>query len=95
MVAEKTKMIKSRSAGAEEAAAAKAKTEAKKAAAEAARAKAKKAKEDAAAAAVKIAAPGETKISPSKTPRLRPLSSKAVPALMKEFQFATRCKFLV
>ncbi len=70
-------------------AAAKAKTEAKKAAAEANRAKAKKAKEDAAASAVKIAAPGETKTSPSKTPArlLSHYNSKVVPALMKEFQF--------
>lgn len=68
--------------------AAKAKTEAKKAAAEAARAKAKKAKEEAAASALKIAAPGETKVSPSKTPRLLSLyRSKVVPALMKEFQY--------
>lgn len=69
--------------------AAKAKTEAKKAAADAARAKAKKAKEEAAASAVKIAAPGETKVSPSKTPRLQKhYDDKVVPALMKEFQFA-------
>jgi large subunit ribosomal protein L5 len=68
--------------------AAKAKAEAKKAAADAARAKAKKAKEDAAASSVKIAAPGDTKSSPSKTPRLKKqYDSKAVPALMKEFQF--------
>ena len=68
--------------------AAKAKSEAKKAAADAARAKAKKAKEDAAASGVKIAAPGETKTSPSKTPRLKNLyRDKAVPALMKEFQY--------
>jgi large subunit ribosomal protein L5 len=75
---------------AEEAAlrASKAKTDAKKAAAEAGRAKAKKAKEDAAAATVKIAAPGETKVSPSKTPRMIKLyREKAVPALMKEFNF--------
>lgn len=69
-------------------AAAKAKSEAKKAAADAARAKAKKAKEEAAAAAVKIAAPGETKVSPSKTPRLATHYKKnVVPALMKEYQF--------
>jgi large subunit ribosomal protein L5 len=69
--------------------AAKAKAEAKKAAGDAARAKAKKAKEEAAASTVKIAAPGETKVSPSKTPRLVELyRSKVVPALMKEFQFA-------
>jgi large subunit ribosomal protein L5 len=65
-----------------------AKTDAKKAAADAARAKAKKAKEEAAASAVKIAAPGETKVSPSKTPRLQThYKAKVVPALMKEFQF--------
>jgi large subunit ribosomal protein L5 len=69
-------------------AAAKARTEAKKATADAARAKAKKAKEDSAASSVKIAAAGETKVSPSKTPRLHSLyKSKVVPALMKEFQF--------
>ena len=68
--------------------AAKAKTEAKKAASEAARAKAKKAKEDAAASSVKIAAPGETKTSPSKTPRLKKAyQEKVVPALMKEYQY--------
>jgi large subunit ribosomal protein L5 len=69
-------------------AAAKARTEAKKQAADAARAKAKKAKEDAAASAVKIAAEGETKVSPSKTPRLQAhYKAKAIPAMMKEFQF--------
>ena len=68
--------------------AAKAKTDAKKVAAEAARAKAKKAKEEAAASAVKIAGPGETKVSPSKTPRLAVRYQKhVIPALMKEFQF--------
>lgn len=68
--------------------AAKAKIEAKKAAAEANRAKAKRAKEEAAAASVKIAAVGDTKTSPSKSPRLRTLyQGKVVPALMKEFQF--------
>jgi large subunit ribosomal protein L5 len=73
--------------GADEAA--KAKADAKKAAAEAARAKAKKAKEEAAAASVKIAASGETKVSPSKEPRLQThYRNKAVPAMMKEFQFA-------
>ena len=67
---------------------AKAKTEAKKAAADANRAKAKKAKEDAAASSIKIAAAGETKVSPSKTPRMLTLyKEKAIPALMKEFQF--------
>ena len=71
-----------------EAAKAKAKAEAKKAAGEAARAKAKKAKEEAAASSVKIAAPGETKTSPSKPPRLlKQYQSKVVPALMKQFQF--------
>jgi large subunit ribosomal protein L5 len=68
--------------------AAKAKQDAKKAAAEANRAKAKKAKDEAAASAVKIAAPGETKTSPSKTPRLKvQYREKVIPALMKEFQF--------
>jgi len=74
-------------AGGEEAAK-KAKMEAKKASADAARAKAKKAKEDAAAASLKIAAEGETKVSPTKVPRLvTHYQKKAVPALMKEFQF--------
>lgn len=68
--------------------AAKARAENKKAAGDAARARAKKAKEEAAAATVKIAAPGETKVSPSKTPRLQTqYRAKVVPALMKEFQF--------
>ncbi len=68
--------------------AAKAKADAKKAAADAARAKAKKAKEEAAAASVKIAAPGETRVSPSKTPRLVTHYQKnVIPALMKEYQF--------
>lgn len=68
--------------------AAKAKADAKKANAEAAKAKAKKAKEEAAASAVKIAAPGETRTSPSKKPRLhKHYDEKVVPALMKEFQF--------
>jgi len=72
-------------AGAADAAAAKAKADEKKAKAEAGRAKAKKA----AAGNVKIAAEGETKASPEKQPRLQGLyHSKAVPALMKEFQFA-------
>ena len=59
--------------GAEEAAkAAKdAAKEAKKAKEEAGRARSKKAKEEAAAGAMKIAAPGETKVSPSKSPRLQ------------------------
>ena len=69
-------------------AAAKARTEAKKAAGDVARAKAKKAKEEAAASSVKIAAAGETKVSPSKTPRLVTLyKTKAIPAMMKEFSF--------
>jgi large subunit ribosomal protein L5 len=73
--------------GADEAAKAKAKQEAKKVAAEANRAKAKKAKEDSAASALKIAAPGETKVSPAKTPRLLAhYRSKVVPSLVKELQ---------
>ncbi len=68
--------------------AARAKTDAKKAAADTARAKAKKAKEDSAAMAVKIAAVGETRVSPVKSPRLiKVYREKAVPAMMKEFQF--------
>lgn len=67
----------------------KAKAEAKKAAAEAGKARAKKAKEEAAAAGVKIAAEGETRISPGASPRLQTLyKDKVVPALMKEFQFS-------
>jgi large subunit ribosomal protein L5 len=59
---------------------------AKKAAADAGRAKARKAKEEA-ASSVRLAAEGETKVSPSKTPRLKALyASKVVPALMKEFE---------
>src|SRR4051812_3343465 len=70
-------------AGADDAAKA-AKAEAKKKAAEAGRAKAKKKDEG----AIKIAAAGETKVSPSKTPRLKTLyQTKVVPALMKEFQY--------
>lgn len=90
MVAAKDDQEKSKGGaeGGADASAAKAKADAKKAAAEAARAKAKKAKEEAAASSVKIAAPGETKSSPSKPPRLlKQYQSKAVPALMKEFQF--------
>jgi large subunit ribosomal protein L5 len=65
-----------------------AKVDEKKAKAEAARAKAKKAKEEASASAVKIAAAGETKVSPGKATRLATLyKNKAVPAMMKEFQF--------
>lgn len=85
MVADKEDSKKAEG-GADEAA--KAKTDAKKAAADAAKAKAKKAKEAAAASALKIAAPGETKVSPSKEPRLKThYKSKVIPALMKEFQF--------
>jgi len=74
--------------GGQEVDAAKAKAEAKKAAADAARARAKKAKEEAAASSVKIAAPGETKVSPSKPPRLlNHYHTKVVPALMKQYQF--------
>lgn len=73
--------------GPTEAQAAKVKADAKKAlAAEAGKARAKKAKDEAAASAMKMAAPGETKVSPSKTPRMQTLyKTKAVPALMKEF----------
>jgi len=72
-----------------EADAAKARTQAKKTAAEAGRARAKKAAADAAASSVKIAASGETKVSPSKTPRLKThYTTKVIPALMKEFNFA-------
>jgi large subunit ribosomal protein L5 len=77
-----------KAAGGADETAAKARAEAKKAAGDAARAKAKKAKEEAAAASVKIAGPGETKVSPSKEPRLhKHYREKAVPAMMKEFQF--------
>ena len=75
--------------GAADNTAARARTDAKKASADAARAKAKRAKEEAAASALKIAAPGETRVSPSKEPRMLTLyKSKVVPALMKEFQFS-------
>lgn len=76
--------------GSEEAAAAKAKADAKKSAqAEAGRAKAKKAKEEAAASAMRIAGPGETKVSPSKPTRLSVhYKTKVIPAMMKQFQFA-------
>jgi large subunit ribosomal protein L5 len=75
-------------AGGDDGAAAARAKEAKKAASEAARAKAKKAKDDAAASAIKIAADGETKTSPSKTPRLKThYQTKVIPALMKEFQY--------
>jgi large subunit ribosomal protein L5 len=83
-----TENTKEASAGDAEAAAKKAKVEAKKAAAEAGKARAKKAKEEAAASAMRIAAEGETKVSPSKEPRLlTQYRQKVVPALMKEFQF--------
>lgn len=90
MVAAKDDQDKKGSGSADdaEAAKAKAKAEAKKAAADSARARAKKAKEESAAAAVQIAAPGETKVSPSKGTRLaKHYHDKVVPALMKEFQF--------
>jgi len=86
VVAEKEEK-KAEGASAEDAAR-KAKTDAKKAAAEAGKARAKKAKEDAAASGLKIAAAGETKVSPTKTPRLsKHYKEKVIPALMKEFQF--------
>ncbi len=88
MVAAKEDTENKKNAGAEGGSvdAAKAKADAKKAAGEAARAKAKKAKEEAAAAGVKIAAAGETRVSPSKTPRLLDHYRKnVVPQLMKEF----------
>ena len=70
---------------AEAAAAAKAKAEAKKAAGEAARAKNKKKDEG---AAVRMAKEGETRVSPSKTPRLKvQYKEKVVPTLMKQFAF--------
>lgn len=92
MVAEKNdtenKKAEAPEGGDAEAAAKKAKAEAKKAAAEAGKARAKKAKDEAAASAMKIAAPGETKVSPSKAPRLvNHYKTKVVPALMKEHQF--------
>ncbi len=75
-------------AAGEAAAKAKAKAEAKKAAAEAGRAKAKSAKGES-ALSVKIAAPGETKISPSKSPKLLTYyKTKVVPSLMKELKFS-------
>lgn len=89
MVADQENNNKEDTAVADKEAAAKARAAEKKAAqAEAGRAKAKKAKEEAAASAIRIAGPGETKVSPSKTPRMATLyKSKVVPALMKEFQF--------
>lgn len=72
---------------ADAAAAAKAKADAKKAVADAARAKAKKAKEES-GQGVRIAAAGETKVSPSKPAALETFYKKSVvPALMKEFQY--------
>jgi large subunit ribosomal protein L5 len=69
--------VKSAEAGAEKAA---------KAAKKPAEGKSKK--KDASASAVKIAAAGETKVSPSKTPRLEKLyREKAIPAMMKQFEF--------
>ena len=88
MVAAKEESEKKKGSSGEESDGAKAKSDAKKAAADSARARAKKAKEDAMASSVKIAAAGETKSSPSKTPGLLTrYQSKVVPALMKEFQF--------
>lgn len=75
-------------AGSADASAAKAKADAKRAAAEAGRAKAKKAKEES-GQGVKIAAAGETKVSPSKMPALEKFyRDSVVPALMKEFQYS-------
>jgi large subunit ribosomal protein L5 len=80
---------KDKEAGGADEAAAKARQDAKKATAEAARAKAKKAKEDAAASSIKIAGPGELKLSPEVEPRLvTHYRKKVVPALMKQYQFA-------
>ena len=71
----------------EAAAAAKARADAKKVAGDAARAKAKKAKEEP-SMGIKIAAEGETKVSPAQTPRMKKLyKEKVIPALMKEFKF--------
>ncbi len=51
-------------------------------------AKGKSRKKDAAAGSVRIAAAGETKVSPSKTPRLeRMYQEKIVPSLQGQFQF--------
>ena len=62
------------------------KADAKKAAAEAGRARAKRAKEEAAASAIKIAADGETKVSPSTEPRLlTQYKTKVVPSIVKQF----------
>ena len=86
MAADKENTKGAGEAGAEAAAAAKAKADAKKAAADAGRAKAKKEK---GTGNVRIAAAGETKAAPEREPRLQALyRTKAVPALMKEFQFA-------
>ncbi len=66
----------------------KAKGDAKKAAGDAARSRAKRAKEEAQASAVKIAAVGETKTSPSETPRMvERYRKQAIPALMKQYAF--------
>ena len=71
----------------EAAAAAKARADAKKVAGDAARAKAKKAKEEA-SMGIKIAAEGETKVSPTQMPRMKKhYNEKVIPALMKEFKF--------
>lgn len=50
-------------------------------------AKGKGKKKDASSSAVKIAAAGETKVSPSKTPRLKTMyDQKVVPSIQKQFQ---------
>jgi len=50
-------------------------------------AKGKSKKKDASSSSVKIAAAGETKVSPSKTPRLKTMyDQKVVPSLQKQFQ---------
>lgn len=64
------------------------KTEKKAAGATAKPATGKKKKEIGASSALRIAGEGEVKVSPTKTPRLQDLyTSKAVPALMKQFQY--------
>jgi len=51
--------------------------------------KGKRGKESAATNAIKIAGPGETRVSPSFTPRLVKIyNDQVIPALMKQFQFA-------
>jgi len=52
-------------------------------------AKGKGKKKEASAGSVRIAAAGETKVSPSKTPRLKATyDKKIVPSLMKQFQYS-------